>query len=225
MKKFYMILGAALMMSSAMFAQHTIDEYTFSATDVEIANPGERGELSISLTAPEVMANACFRIYVPEGIFIPKEYDPDLEEDAYLVSPSTDLIKKATTKNIFTCDDGAIGVAIYNTNGGPFKAASGELIRITLEASSDVEVGEYECKLAELDMDTETNDLMQVNGWESKIWSDIPFKLTVGTTGIENVTVAEDANAPVYDLNGRMINGKPAQKGIYIQNGKKVVIK
>ncbi len=225
MKKFYMILAGLAMMSTSVFAQHTIDEYTFSASDVTIANPGERGELSVSLSAPDVMANAGFRLYLPEGVTIPTEYDEDLEEDVYVVSASTDLLKKGHTKQIFITDDGAYGVSIYNVNGGTFKAASGELIKITLEAASDVEVGEYECKITDLDMDNEASDLMQSNGWTDKTWSDITFKLAVGTTGIEEVKAAEDWNGPVYDLNGRMINGKPAQKGVYIKNGKKVVVK
>ena len=226
MKKFYMILGAALMMSSAMFAQHTIDEYQLSATDVEIANPGERGELSVSLTSPEALANANFRVYLPEGITIPKEYDEDLEEDVYVVSASTDLLKKGHTKQVFVTDDGAMGISIYNVNGGTFKAASGELIRITLEAASDVKVGEYEAKITDIDMDNEAANLMQSNGWSSKTWADIPFTIKVGTeTGINEIEAAEDWNGPVYDLNGRKINGKPAQKGVYIKNGKKVVVK
>jgi hypothetical protein len=31
-------------------------------------------------------------------------------------------------------------------------------------------------------------------------------------------------NSVWYDLNGRKLNGKPAQKGIYIKNGKKIVV-
>lgn len=43
------------------------------------------------------------------------------------------------------------------------------------------------------------------------------------TTGIDSVEAAEGDNV-IYDLTGRRINGR-AQKGIYILNGKKVVIK
>lgn len=45
------------------------------------------------------------------------------------------------------------------------------------------------------------------------------------TTGIENIEIAEDANnsAPYYNLNGMRVNN-PA-KGVYIHNGKKVIIK
>ena len=49
-----------------------------------------------------------------------------------------------------------------------------------------------------------------------------------GTTRIDNLNVNDNLNdneATWYDLNGRKLNGKPAQKGIYIKNGKKVVVK
>ena len=59
----------------------------------------------------------------------------------------------------------------------------------------------------------------------------IPFRRSIdggeGTTGIDAIDNAanNDANATWYDLNGRKLNGKPAQKGIYIKNGRKVVVK
>ena len=60
----------------------------------------------------------------------------------------------------------------------------------------------------------------------------IPFRRSIdgngeGTTGIDNVNVNPNLNdneATWYDLNGRKLNGKPAQKGIYIKNGRKVVV-
>jgi len=48
-----------------------------------------------------------------------------------------------------------------------------------------------------------------------------------GTTGvdlIDNGKLIID-NDGWYDLNGRKLNGKPSQKGVYIKNGKKIVIK
>ena len=46
-------------------------------------------------------------------------------------------------------------------------------------------------------------------------------------TGIENLTPAqgEANNGAVYNLQGVRMNGKNLQKGLYIINGKKVVIK
>ena len=46
-----------------------------------------------------------------------------------------------------------------------------------------------------------------------------------GTTSIDASLVnSEEVNSVWYDLNGRKLNGKPSQKGIYIKNGKKVVV-
>ena len=59
----------------------------------------------------------------------------------------------------------------------------------------------------------------------------IPFRRSIGgegegTTGIDASLVnSEEVNSVWYDLNGRKLNGKPAQKGIYIKNGKKIIVK
>jgi hypothetical protein len=61
----------------------------------------------------------------------------------------------------------------------------------------------------------------------------IPFRRSIGgegegTTSIDNVNANPNLNdneATWYDLNGRRLQGKPSQKGIYIKNGKKIVVK
>ena len=59
----------------------------------------------------------------------------------------------------------------------------------------------------------------------------IPFRRSIGgegegTTSIDASLVnSEEVNSVWYDLNGRKLQGKPSQKGIYIKNGRKVVIK
>ncbi len=45
------------------------------------------------------------------------------------------------------------------------------------------------------------------------------------TTKITNTNLTNLTNDAWYDLNGRKLNAKPTTKGVYIQNGKKVVIK
>ena len=60
----------------------------------------------------------------------------------------------------------------------------------------------------------------------------IPFRRSIGgegegTTSIDNVNVNPNLNdneATWYDLNGRRLQGKPSQKGVYIKNGRKVVV-
>ena len=46
-----------------------------------------------------------------------------------------------------------------------------------------------------------------------------------GTTAIDGINTDDSETGEWYDLNGRKLQGKPTQKGVYIQNGKKVVIK
>ena len=46
-----------------------------------------------------------------------------------------------------------------------------------------------------------------------------------GTTGINMTDYKQLTNDNYYDLNGRYIQGKPTKKGLYIMNGKKVIIR
>jgi hypothetical protein len=45
------------------------------------------------------------------------------------------------------------------------------------------------------------------------------------TTKITNTNLTNLTNGDWYDLNGRKLNAAPTRKGVYILNGKKVVIK
>lgn len=51
--------------------------------------------------------------------------------------------------------------------------------------------------------------------------------VTIGeaATGINDVKVNGAEKANWYDLSGRPLNGKPTKTGVYVKNGKKVVIK
>jgi hypothetical protein len=47
-----------------------------------------------------------------------------------------------------------------------------------------------------------------------------------GTTGIETIEQPQWSGAEQWwSIDGRKLNGKPSQKGVYIRNGKKVVVK
>lgn len=51
------------------------------------------------------------------------------------------------------------------------------------------------------------------------------FKETTSTTDIQKSSISSEKNRENYDLQGRKISGKPAKKGVYVRNGKKVVMK
>ena len=45
------------------------------------------------------------------------------------------------------------------------------------------------------------------------------------STGVNNVKAEAADSAPWYTINGTLLSGKPTEKGIYIHNGKKVIVK
>ena len=57
----------------------------------------------------------------------------------------------------------------------------------------------------------------------SKVTS-ISFEFTDMPTNIKEVRMTNE-ESPIYDLNGRMVNENALKSGIYIKNGKKVVVK
>ena len=56
----------------------------------------------------------------------------------------------------------------------------------------------------------------------SKITS-ISFDFNNEATGIKELRTTND-NSPIYDLNGRMVIEKNLKPGLYIKQGKKIVI-
>lgn len=89
------------------------------------------------------------------------------------------------------------------------------------------------------------DDLELVSGEEYQVLADGDIILTIGsqespvtlksisistnntnnTTGIDSLNSNSKDDGKVYDLNGRYLQGKPTKKGVYIQNGKKVVVR
>ena len=62
------------------------------------------------------------------------------------------------------------------------------------------------------------------NSYGNLIWN--PYSGVDPSTGVNNVEASEaDDSAPWYTINGTLLSGKPTEKGIYIHNGKKVVVK
>ena len=59
--------------------------------------------------------------------------------------------------------------------------------------------------------------------WDSVVgdWTDYAGSVPIGITDIKAQTSVNDT---WYDLNGQRLPGKPAQKGIYINNGRKVAL-
>ena len=97
----------------------------------------------------------------------------------------------------------------------------------------------YKCIL------TKTNEISQYliiskNGGEAKIYDGITFmnhgyhvegqttptQIISATTGIKSVYDSPNGDSRIYDLSGRqVVNNRYLPNGIYIRNGKKIVVK
>jgi hypothetical protein len=53
------------------------------------------------------------------------------------------------------------------------------------------------------------------------------YEVSMGSTGIENIQVSNKINTKEvwYSLDGRRLQSKPTMKGLYIVNGKKMIIR
>jgi hypothetical protein len=111
--------------------------------------------------------------------------------------------------------DGNKQYAVYCNKGTQaFLGNEGDILTIPLTLT-DVADGQYEIKFYEISIST-------TGGVSVADAKEIVATLTVGDTGINSIN-ADDVNAPIYNVAGQRVS--KAQKGIFIQNGKKIAVK
>ena len=175
------------------------------------------GSAFTSYVAPENMA-------VPEGLSAYAVTDIDgtsatISQIDYLPQSVPVLIKRTDKDvNLFKATTGN-GTAFYvnklQINETDREVSAGELYLLyrdefVLTSSGTLPAGSVYLPIT--DLAVKTRSLTIGNG--------------EGTTSIENLTPAlSESEGEWYDLQGRRLGNKPNRKGIYISNGRKVVIK
>ncbi len=170
-----------------------------------------------SYVAPDNLA-------VPEGLSAYAVVDIDgtsatIQQIDYLPQSVPVLIKRADkTENLYKATTGN-GTAFYvnklQINETDREVSAGELYLLyrdefVLTSSGTLPAGSVYLPIT--DLAVKTRSLTIGNG--------------EGTTSIENLTPAlSESEGEWYDLQGRRLGSKPNRKGIYISNGRKVVIK
>ena len=211
MKKIYMTLAAMLCGATAM-----AQTCTLSAAESEIAaTAGETFDLELLVVQDQTEVNGmgCVLTF-PEGIA--PVYDED-EESYLLESP---IAKKGHTVMLVQGKDdngnliNSYALAVAST-GSTFKTTSNTVAVVTCAVDKEIANGEYEINVTSASFNIGTQD----------VYPQEPFaiKVTVtGGVGINSIN-AEDSNAPIYNVAGQRVS--KAQKGVFIQNGKKVAVK
>ena len=214
MKKIYMLMVALLCGAAAMAQTCTI-----SAEDVAATADGKTtAYVVINLNESEpgtlITAASC-HIRFPFAVTIAQVWDED--EEAYVEDITYPAAKKGhDTRRMWVADKENTIQLSAASNEDYFRTNRTTLFQLGFLVNEQTADGEYEINI---------EDISFANAAGVSVYPQEPFaiKLTVtGGTGINGVN-ADDVNAPVYNVAGQRVS--KAQKGVYIQNGKKVAVK
>lgn len=200
MKKFYLTMVAMLCGVAAMA------QSGFKAKSIENAKAGETVDLEVEVMNVAPLKAYSFRLQMPEG------FTAKAKKFISLARCSEEASDEGWVDiNILTTADGNKQFSAYTADPkayNNFEGNEGVAMIIPITIADDVAEGVYTIQLYKGQVD----DL--VDGT-----ANIPVGVGMAT-GITTAT-ADDANAPIYNVAGQIVS--KAQKGIYIQNGKKVL--
>jgi len=203
MKKFYMTMVAMLCGVAAM-AQDGVFE--LSASDFTLDTGTTTAELEISMKNSDEVSAFSFRLGLPAGVEMTlnkkgKKY-VTLDEDR--IDDHTAIIQ--------TASDGADMISVYSANNESFYENDGTIVTVPLTIATD---GTYELRVYNVSISTPAGVSVATS-------TEFTVTMQVGPTGINSINAA-DSKAPIYNVAGQRVS--KAQKGVYIQNGKKVAVK
>jgi len=178
---------------------------------------GSEAEIEIGMTSDAAIAALAFHIALPQGCEIYSYYDEDDEE---IVFPKSDYVlgdrcykdgEKVHSAALQFTKEGLVQVAVSSNPPANFPGREGTIITLKFKVNDNAEAGVITIKNANASTKKGVNvALGEVT---------IPFSIT---TGINSINAA-DSKAPVYNLAGQRVS--KAEKGVFIQNGKKVAVK
>jgi hypothetical protein len=107
-------------------------------------------------------------------------------------------------------------VLIYSSNISNFKEKTGSIFVLPLKAA-DLSAGTLKGKISNITVsDADENEIDP---------DDVEFDIVVSVaTGINGLPL-NDPNAEVYTVGGKRVKNTNLKKGVYVVNGKKVVVK
>ncbi|MBQ7461906.1 MAG: hypothetical protein IJS63_06575 [Bacteroidaceae bacterium] len=230
MKKIYMTM-VALLCGVAAMAQNEL-----YADAVDNVKAGEGFNLVLKMKNTDPITAIAFKVNVPDGIkakavknFTFNEERIDVQKvqlflddeeaeagDMYSfsrrnVSGSTDYQYEFTPQTAGR-DEAGTWNSLYILGN------DGDMITIPFTVEATVAEGVYEIKFYDISL-ADTQPTAQSVATATELVVKVGVGVTVGINSIN----ADDVNAPIYNIAGQRVS--KAQKGVYIQNGKKVAVK
>ena len=174
-------------------------------------------ELSVRMKNASDIRGFQFDLYLPEGVTIANNAKASLSSDRLAAGDAHTLMADEMT-------DGAVRFLCSSMNDESFAGGDGEIATLTVNIADNVANGDYDVVVKNAIM-TET-DISR--SYEA---DDIKSTLTVlDQTGVETVTADDEhRDGTIYTVGGQLVGKKSTtsqlRKGVYIRNGKKIVVK
>ena len=205
----------ALLVSALLVLAGTVSAQSFSITFADVNVENGAGKLVASMTKDMTVAGWQMYLYLPEGVEIAQVFDEDEEEYVADITLSSTFHKAKHSCSVKKTADGAMMlICSGGTETVALKSATeGELCTIGLTVADGVTSQAVAVKNVAVSDD---------QGVQSN-QADTTFQLIIGSTGIVNIENDAVNGGVYYNLAGQKVSN--AQKGVLIQNGKKVVVK
>lgn len=206
-----------LICSTMAFAQQA-ELVNLSVEPITIET-GETKTISINMTNPSVdVASFILGVELPAGLTFVQDklWNDDDEECNYFYASLTDRkLSKFVLSENYDADKNTLKMVI-NGMGQVFKGTEGAIVSFTIAATETATSGQMKI----YDQSWSNADA-SLGGERPDINVDIT--VTLSTKMVPTIVNNDDAN--VYTLDGRKISDVSKSRGIYIVNGKKMIIK
>lgn len=206
-----------LICSTMAFAQQA-ELVNLSVEPITIET-GETKTISINMTNPSVdVASFILGVELPAGLTFVQDklWNDDDEEWNYFYASLTDRkLSKFVLSENYDADKNTLKMVI-NGMGQVFKGTEGAIVSFTIAATETATSGQMKI------YDQSWSNADASLGGERP---DINVDITVSLSTKMVPTIVNNDDANVYTLDGRKISDVSKSRGIYIVNGKKMIIK
>ena len=186
------------------------------------ATAGTKTAISIEMKNTAAIRGFQFDLYLPEGMTVVKSSKGRIQGALSAGRLPEDDEHDLTFSQQA---DGAIRFLCSSQYDETFTGTSGELATLQVEIASNMANGDHAIQLKNMKLtETDISKYYTSDLIESTVT--IEGGATTGIIAIDNdqLTNANEAGA-WYTIDGKRLTSKPAKAGLYIKNGKKVVIK
>lgn len=208
--RFILMKGSApALLASALLREVSIADNYLHLADISI-KPGETQEIQLLMTNANEVRGVQGNIKLPAGLSFVKK------DNGKVDAKNINARSEDFTLSCAIQDNGSLTFTQYSADGFTYEGSSGGIFTFKIKADENATAGTYSVDL--------TGVVLSIDG----VGYDIPDRtsnLTItGSDGISE-TLYDGGNEKWYTLDGKLLQGKPTQKGVYMLNGRKVVVK